>query len=138
MLQIKSTRSLDISNRSKCKGMINEIKTDFGPKVSTKKIATVLCKSVGSNPTYLGYTFAMGTLVWKMSFIYLKSLKILISLKSYMTVLRKDVGIDGAHGLLLHLPQICLFNGQFGMESVPDPSISRGRYSVLQPASLQL
>ncbi len=33
--------------------------------------ATVQCKSVGSNPKYLGYAFAMGTLVWKVSQILL-------------------------------------------------------------------
>ena len=32
-----------------------------------KAYATVLCKSMGSNSTYLGYAFAMGTLVWKVS-----------------------------------------------------------------------
>ncbi len=32
-----------------------------------KTYATVKCKSVGNNPTYLGYTSAMGTLVWKVS-----------------------------------------------------------------------
>ena len=32
-----------------------------------KAYAAVLCKSVGSNPTYLGYAFAMGTFLWKVS-----------------------------------------------------------------------
>ncbi len=30
-----------------------------------KAYAVVLCKSVGSNPTYLRYAFAMDTFVWK-------------------------------------------------------------------------
>ncbi len=37
-----------------------------------KEYATVQCKSVGNNPTYLGYAFAMGTLVCKVSQILQK------------------------------------------------------------------
>ena len=38
-----------------------------------KAYATVLCNSVGSDPTYLEYVFAMGTLVWKVSQILCRS-----------------------------------------------------------------
>ena len=39
-----------------------------------KAYATVLCKSMGSNLTYQGYAFVMGTFVWKVSQILTQNL----------------------------------------------------------------